>query len=138
MANKVIARYLDGRVLKGSSLDVSPNRPICHLREGEGAMTQVRLDELKALFFVKSLDGDPKHVEGQEIEPVDPRLRGSHLVDVTFGDGEKIRGLCTRYPPQTTYFFLVPVDSTSNNVRILVNGAAMQGVAPAEVSDGQE
>ena len=138
MANKVIARYLDGRVLKGSSLDVSPSRSVCHLREVGGVMTQVRLDELKALFFVKSLDGNPQHVEGQAIAPVDPRLRGSQLVEVTFGDGEKIRGLCTRYPPQTTYFFLVPVDSASNNVRILVNGASLQGVAPVEVSDGQD
>lgn len=136
MPNKVIARYLDGRVLKGSSLDVSPSRPICHLRENDGAMTQVKLDQLKALFFVKSLDGNPRHVEGKAIAPIDPRLRGSQLIEVTFRDGETIRGLCSRYPPQTTCFFLVPVDSASNNVRILVNGAALQGMAPVEVSDG--
>ena len=136
MPNKVIARYLDGRVLKGSSLDVSLNRASCHLRDVDDAMTQVKLDELKALFFVKSLDGNPRHVEGQAIEPVDPRRRGSQLVEVTFRDGEKVRGLCTRYPPQTSCFFLVPVDSASNNVRILINGSALQGIAPVEVSDG--
>lgn len=136
MANKVIARYLDGRVLKGSMMDVSPNRPICHLRETDGVMTQVRMDEIKALFFVKSLDGNPTHVEGQEIEPVDPRLRGSQLIEVTFGDGEKVRGLCMRYPPISTCFFLVPVDSASNNVRVLVNGAALQSIALVEASDG--
>ena len=30
MANEVVAHYLDGRVVKGVSLDVDPGRPVCH------------------------------------------------------------------------------------------------------------
>jgi len=122
MANLVVARFADGRVLKGNSLDVDPNRPLCHVREAGGTMTQVALADLKALFFVKTLDGDSAHVEGQAIGDADPRLRGSKLVEVTFRDGETLRGLSVRYPPKLPYFFLVPVDVDSNNVRILING----------------
>jgi hypothetical protein len=57
MANEVVARYLDGRVVKGVSLDVDPARPVCHIRTGQGSQ-EVKLKELKALFFVKDLLGD--------------------------------------------------------------------------------
>lgn len=132
MPNNVVARYIDGRMVKGSSLDVAQDRPKFHVREDDGTMTQVLLSELKALFFVKSLDGNSEHVEGQEIDAVDPRLRGSRVLEVTFHDGEKIVGLCTRYPPKGPSFFLVPVDSDSNNLRILVNSAALQDMALVE------
>ena len=134
MANMVVARFADGHMLKGTSLDVDPARPKCHIRTADG-MHEVTLADLKALFFVKSLDGDATHVEGREIAPVDPRLRGSKLVEVSFRDGEKVVGLCMRYPPKLPFFFLVPVDATSNNVRILINGdqlAGMQLVEPAK------
>lgn len=127
MANMVVARFADGRMLKGSSLDVDPARPKCHIRTADG-MHEVLLADLKALFFVKSLEGDAKHVEGQEIAPVDPRLRGSKLVEVAFRDGETLRGLCMRYPPKLPFFFLVPVDTGSNNVRILINGDQLAGM----------
>jgi hypothetical protein len=33
-----------------------------------------------------------------------------------------------RYPPKLPYFFLVPVDADSNNVRILINGDQLSGM----------
>jgi hypothetical protein len=132
MANKIVARYADGRLLKGSSLDVDPARPRCHVRLADGTMTPVQLSELKALFFVKSLEGNAKHVEGGEIAPTDPRRRGSKLVQVTFHDGERIVGLSVRYPPNGEFFFLVPVDSRSNNLRILVNSAQVRSTTLVE------
>jgi len=134
MTNEVVARYADGRTLKGTSLDVDPNRSKFHLRTADGVMTSVLLSELKALFFVKSAKGNPSHVEGRVIAPVDPRLRGTRLVEVTFLDGEKVVGLTSGTAKNKTYFFLVPVDDSSNNVRILVNAdqlASMSPVAPA-------
>ena len=126
MANIVVARFTDGRLLKASSLDVDPNRPKCHIRTTDGTMHEVALTDLKALFFVKTVEGDSAHVEGREIAPVDPRLRGSRLLEVTFHDAEAIVGLCMRYPPNRPFFFLVPVDAESNNVRILVNAAQVK------------
>lgn len=128
MSNLVVARYTDGRILKGASLDVSPDRPRCHLRIASGEMIQIVLAELKALFFVKSMDGNPAHVEGASIAAADPRLRGSRLIEVEFTDGERIVGLTPRYPPKGTFFFLIPVDTASNNIRILVNGDQLVGM----------
>lgn len=123
MVNKIVARYADGRIVKGTSLDVAPERPNCHVRTAEGAMVEVDLKDLKALFFVKSLEGNKEHVEGDDIISSDPRLRGAKLVEIKFHDNERIVGLAMRYPPNKPFFFLVPVDSRSNNLRILVNQA---------------
>ena len=58
-ANKVVARFLDGRVLKGTTLDFVPTRPHFHVTPVNAASgdrpVQVDPKELKALFFVKGL-----------------------------------------------------------------------------------
>ncbi|MCC6317982.1 MAG: hypothetical protein IT361_09850 [Gemmatimonadaceae bacterium] len=133
MVNSIVARYADGRIVKGTSLDVAQDRPTCHVRTATGDMVEVELKDLKALFFVKSLDGDRTHQEGTTVDPADPRLRGARLVEVTFHDGERVVGLALRYPPNKPYFFLTPADSVSNNLRILVNRAqiATMGVVGA-------
>ena len=128
MVNLVVARFADGRTVKGTSLDVDPKRPKCHVRTPEGTMVDVTLADLKALFFVKNLDGNPMRPDANSIENSDPRLRGSRLVQVTFHDGEKIVALATRYPPNQPYFFLAPVDTNGNNVRILVNDAQVKAL----------
>jgi hypothetical protein len=128
MTNLIVARLADGRTVKGRSLDVAQNRPTCHVRTAEGAMVEVALKDLKALFFVKSLDGDSARVDSDAIAKDDPRLRGAHLVEIKFHDGERVVGLAMRYPPNQPYFFLVPVDSASNNLRILINAAEVATV----------
>jgi hypothetical protein len=126
MVNQVVARYADGRTLKGTSLDVDHKRPLCHIRTEEGTMVEVRLLDLKALFFVRSLVGDSERNDAHHISPTDARLRGARLVEVTFKDGERITALTMRYPLPPALFFLTPVDTGGNNLRILVNGAEVK------------
>jgi hypothetical protein len=125
VANEVVAHYVDGRVLKGSSHDIDPARPIFHLRVGDKQTIEVKLADLKALFFVRSLTGDPAHTEGNTVEAGDPRSRGAHPIEVEFLDGERVVGLTVRYPPVRPFFYVVPADGRSNNLRILVNRAAV-------------
>lgn len=130
--NLIVARYRDGTVLKGTSLDVNAKRPTFHLRTDDRGTLEIKLADLKALFFVKDLTGDPARNDGQKPVLGDPRLLGAKRVAVTFTDGEMIVGLTTRFPPITDFFFLVPVDPKSNNVRVLVNRAdvvAMREIA---------
>lgn len=128
MSNQVVARFKDGRVLKGSSLDVDPKKPFFHLRDGSGEVEQVQLADLKALFFVRSFEGDPSRDDATELDPKDPRSRGSTLVRLRFGDGEEIVGLTNHYPPNRPYFFVLPVDPKSNNIRMLINRDALEGI----------
>jgi hypothetical protein len=126
MNNKIVARYRDGRTVKGASMDIDPGRPVCHVRTPENGKTvEVRLKDLKALFFVRSLEGDSTRDESRTPDPRDPRSRGSKLITLMFEDGEVMVGLTNRYPPNRPFFFILPIDPGSNNLRMLVNGDAV-------------
>lgn len=125
MTNQVVARFLDGRVIKGKTLDMDPSRPSFHLRSALQPPVEVQLAELKALFFVKDLTGDPERVDAMELSAEDSRARGAQPIEVEFADGERVVGLTVRYPPVRPYFYILPADARSNNIRILVNKAAV-------------
>ena len=128
MSNKVVAHYLDGRILKGLSVDVDSSKASCHVRSSGGPAVEVKLADLKALYLVRDLEGDPGRHESIQVTQGDSRLHGSTLVTLQFPDGEKLVGLMNRYPPNRPYYFLVPADPGSNNIRILVNAAAVTSV----------
>jgi hypothetical protein len=132
VSNKIVARYRDGRIVKGASLDVDPGRPSCHVRTPEGKTVEVQLKDLKALFFVRSLDGDAARDENRKPDPQDLRNRGSKLMTLTFEDGEVMVGLTIRYPPSQPYFYILPVDPGSNNLRMLINRDAVASMEAVE------
>jgi hypothetical protein len=125
MSKKIVARYQDGRTVKGTSMDVDPNRAQFHVRSEDGRSVQVDMNDLKALFFVRSLEGDAARDEVLRPFENDPRSRGATLVTLVFADGEKIVGMTIAYPPRKPFFFVNPVDPESNNIRILVNRNAV-------------
>ena len=131
MVNQVVARFRDGRTLKGTSLNVDPAKPTCHVRTASGAV-EVKLADLKALFFVKDHQGNAKHNEAANPTPGDQRLVGGHKLKVRFHDGETIIGVANRFPPLGRFFFMLPIDPKSNNVRILVNRDATSSITQAD------
>jgi uncharacterized protein DUF6982 len=122
----IVANMIDRTVQKGMSLDVDSKRPTCHLRTFSGGMIEVALADVKALFFVKTATGRPDYNDAKAVAPGDSRLLGAKRVSVKFADGEEIVGLMNRFPPITPYFFMLPIDPHSNNIRILVNRAAVK------------
>lgn len=125
VANEVVAHYLDGRIVKGLSLDVDPARPACHIKTSTDGAVEVKLAELKALYFVRSLDGGPPRRRASAVDPDDARTLGSQQIELHFADGEQLVGLTVRYPPIKPFFFVLPADENDNNLRILVNRAAL-------------
>jgi hypothetical protein len=130
MQVKIVVRYADGRVAKGHTADLSPDKPRFHLlgdRPAEtGALAEVWLKDLKAVFFVRDFTGNPQHNERKEFAPGE-RSQG-RKVRVEFLDGEVLLGYTMGYNPQRPTFFLVPGDDTSNNERILVVLQAVKAV----------
>ena len=128
----VVARFLDGRVLKGTTNDFAPNKPVFHLHgvcDATARGLAVPIGSLKALFFVKTFDGDPKHVENLEVDKA--RGQGRRII-VTFTDDEVVAGFTTGYAKDKQGFFLVPSDPRSNNARVFVVTAALKKVAWAD------
>ena len=121
---KVVARFLDRRVLKGHTFNFDPRLPIfeLHLRDAaEGdAPIRIRLPDLKAVFFVRDFDGNASYNERKEF---DLAFTGRRL-SVQFADGDVLVGTTFSYDPNRDGFFLFPADKASNNEKVYVNAAA--------------
>lgn len=127
-AQSVVIRFLDGKTLKGGTHDFAPNKLEFHVQPhgGEkGPPVQVRLASLKAVFFVKSMQGNRYHVEDKTFRKAQDQGR---RIRVIFKDKEEIVGLTTGYAPDRPGFFVVPADPASNNLRIFVVNAAVSKV----------
>jgi hypothetical protein len=120
--NKVVARFADGRMVKGMTADFFPTKELFHVSVADAApgaqAVEIHTKDLKALFFVKDLAGDPKHVEQTEFDPSHPSA--GRRIKVRFKDGEVMVGTTTGYQPGRPGFFLVPADADSNNERCYV------------------
>lgn len=126
--HKVVAHFLDGSLVKGQVLFVSLTKPTLSVTTEEGGALNVTLADLKALFFVKDFAGDKDYGERQEVDPADPRVRGAKTLTLRFLDGETLVALSSGYSADRPFFFVVPADPDSNNIRILVNRAAVLSV----------
>lgn len=125
--NRVVVRYQDGRVLKGVTHDFFPAKPTFHVEadSSSGPPLTVDVATLKAIFFVKSYEGDPQHVEDLSFD----NARGQgRKINVTFADGEVIAGFTMGYNPTKPGFWVFPTDAESNNARIFVVSAAVTKV----------
>ena len=128
---KVVARYLDGKLVKGYTFDFGPSQPRFHVfaqPSASGTSTQVLVRDLKALFFVRDLVGDPGRHDSQGLPPGDASA-GRH-VEIRFRDGEVMVGTVDSPTTDAPGFFLVPVDAESNNLRVYVVAAATRAVYP--------
>lgn len=120
----VVAHYADGRVAKGQTENFSAARPTFTLMPLDGAKNGepvvVRLEDLKAVFFVKDFAGDPDYSEWKHFDV--PRL--GLRVAVKFTDGEVMVG--AKLPFTTDHgFLLFPADRGSNNEKVFVVSAAV-------------
>jgi hypothetical protein len=126
--NKVVARYADGRIVRGSTGDFSPARSVFHVAAAgsiDGPI-EIQLRDLKALFFVRDLVGDPARQERKTFDPDAPAP--GRRIRVEFKDGEVLVGTTQGYQPDRPGFFLALPDSSSNNERCYVVSAAVRAV----------
>jgi hypothetical protein len=124
----VVVRFLDGRTLKGTTQDFAPNKTQFHVYEGgDESSRAVAVDtaSLKAVFFVKSYEGDSVHQDRHDFESA---VAHGRKMLVRFLDGEEIAGTTTGYNPAKPGFFLIPADADCNNARIFVVSSAVAAV----------
>jgi len=130
-AQPVVVRFMDGRILKGTTRDFAPNKPKFHLfpwgEEGDRAL-DIIVGALKAIFFVKSYEGDRQHVTDNSF--AEAKGQGRKIM-VTFKDDEVLAGFTMGYNPKNQGFFLIPADQDCNNSRVYVVNSAVKKVEPA-------
>lgn len=121
ISNLVVARYVDGRVLKGVTRDFSPNRGIFHVDVQDGSpAVELRFRQLKALFFVRTLEGDPAREDVRGFVHGPAETQHGKKIAVRFRDGEFVCGYTLSWSPDREGFFLFPADPNGNNQRIFV------------------
>lgn len=125
---RIVVRCVSGQLLRGYSNDFHPDRAHLYLCPAVACPAAERLlvpmMRLKAVFFVKDLQGLPDRVDANTFDH-QPRGR---KVEVTFRDGERIIGSTLSYRPDGRGFFLQPANSQGNNTRIYVVNAAIRHV----------
>jgi len=129
---KIVARYRDGRMVKGTTNNFWPGKPSFHVtplgsRAGEPP-TLVLTDQLKAVFVVHDLAGNPRRREKRHFHG--NKTTYGQKMEVTFEDGEVLEGTVLDYDPSAPGFFIKPADPESNNDRIYVLKAATKSVRP--------
>lgn len=136
--NRVVAHFKSGKLLKGYTHDFTPAREIFHLTSEEKdrrEIYEVRTAELKAIFFVKTLEGKKDYVEKKRFDEVDTSALRGLKIKVEFFDGEIIRGISLGYSKNRKGFFVIPVDSQCNNERIYVVSDALREVKVGSAAD---
>ena len=129
MQNRIVIRYQDGRLLKGFTGDFIAGKEIFHISQTATSAdkpVEVRVSELKGVFFVKELAGNPSYDERKEFDPAKPAA--GRKIYVRFKDGEQLVGITQGYQPGRPGFFVVPADPLSNNDRIYVVASATEEI----------
>ncbi len=126
---KVVARYVNGKRVKGFSQDFFPNKDRFHVypaAKPSGEAVEVLVKELKAIFFVQDFVGNAFYNERKKyMEGENPSGR---KVEVTFMDGEVLVGTTLGYDPSRPGFFIFPADPKCNNIRVFALTAAIKKV----------
>jgi hypothetical protein len=126
---KVVARYIDGRRVKGFSQDFFPNKDRFHVypaAKPSGEAVEVLVKELKAIFFVKDFAGNYMYDERKEY--AQGEKPSGRKVEVAFKDGEVLVGSTLGYDPSRPGFFIFPADPKCNNIRVFAVSTAVKKV----------
>lgn len=134
--NQVVVHYADGKTIKGTTENFFPNRPSFHVRPvGGGPSVEVLCRTLKAVFFVKALDGS-SHPDFPAFQDGPGSSAQGKKIAVHFKDGELICGYSLAYVPGREGFFMTPASDTGNNLRIYVVNEAIQEIKAGPEADG--
>ena len=125
---KIVVHLKEGTIHKGVTHDFTPGREDFHVlpAEGGGVPLRVRVDDMKALFYVKDWMGNRDFVARRQFD--EARQEGRRAI-VSFKDGEQVWGyLGEGADDDSVGFFFFPVDEDDNNIRIYVIRSAMEGL----------
>jgi hypothetical protein len=119
---RVVARFRGGQVVRGYTNDFHPSKAHLHLTPEDklGETMFVALSQLKAVFFVRDFEGDRSRVDRHEFD--NPQY--GRRIEVTFEDGEVLRGTTVAYRGESSGFFVQPADAGSNNMRVFVSSSS--------------
>ena len=124
----VVIHYKNGDIKKGFTRNFAFFRNSFDLTEIDSKTTQVQVEDLKAVFFVKNLNGNPEYHPDSNSVP--ERYGFGDRVEITFIDNETMIGYTPRYRENNNGFILYPADPKINNDIVAVIRSATQVIKP--------
>jgi hypothetical protein len=121
----VAARFLDGRVIKGWTENLRPDASFSLYEKGSTLPTRMSVTELKAVFYIKTLEGDPDYEDTKEFIG---RAGVGRKIWLVFTDGEKLAGWSSSYREGKEGFYVYPTDPDSNIDTAYVFSSALREV----------
>jgi hypothetical protein len=135
---KAVTRLINGKLLKGYIREFSPDQDEVSIEEAvTGNLSPVKIKDVKAVFFVKSFEGDHEYKERKSYGIA--KIKGQRVF-VRFRDGEGLVGFLEGDVPwqrgfflskqnsDLKGFFLLPVDEDTNNIKVFVVSSSVEAV----------
>jgi hypothetical protein len=131
---KVVLRFLDGKIVKGYISYFSPADNRITVVDERSNEQDVPLDELKAVFYVKSFEGNKHYADKKSFAKTTQKGR---KILVRFKDGERLIGYLEGDVPWRRGFFLeskkggffiIPSDDQTNNIKAFVVSTSVTNV----------
>ena len=111
---KVVLRFIDGRIVRGYLGDFSVFDSSVSIEDDSSVKQTIPVHELKAVFFVRSFEGDKSRNERKSF--IGPVPQGKRVF-VRFKDGESMMGYIEGDMPWQKGFFLEPKRGTEDPQR---------------------
>lgn len=125
---KIVVRFQDGKILKGTTQDFFPNKERFHLNQTDGnslpVPIEISIPSIKAVFFVKDYTGNKAYQKPKGFAGSGQSQYGRKAT-IKFKDGEVLSGYTQGFSPGRLGFFLFPNDSESNNHKVFVVQASV-------------
>lgn len=114
---RIVIRYFSGEIIKKIITDIEIHIDRITIRNAlTGQLEHYKTDDLKAVFWVKNLIGDPSRVDRQGfVNEADPSN-----IFIEFKDGECQWGNHSGYSNKAYGFYFYPHDPDSNNAKCYI------------------
>ena len=129
----VAVRFRDKTLRKGRTVDFHPNREYFHLKEeGAAATARIPMDNLKGVFFLKSLGRSPDCADRRSFEQ---RAGTEKKIWIEFDDGERLAGWSNSFASRKSGFYVFPADPDSNLEKAYVFRSALNRMEQGEAAE---
>ena len=131
IANKIVVKYKDGKIVKGWSTDFGPKKEIFHLNPLEEYgkdMLEIEISSPKTTPPTKDHKGDKDYKKIRTFDGSPKGIPTERKIVIIFKDGENFYGTTHSYDPERKGFFVYPIDPKDNNDRVFVVNPAVNSV----------
>ena len=123
--NKVVVRFKDKTLLKGTISNFSPFYNLFQLELLNGDSVIVNIDKIKAMFFVKKFEGNKEYKYKYE----DELFWVGDKITLEFEDGERMVGYTQHLDYSPKGYFITPADMNGNNKYVFASKSAIDNMS---------